>query len=209
MSTLREDSEKDVLEEVQFDVRKGYKMDSKNVAFSKYYKYLGHSKKQDSMAWQCSTCNQKIAVALTTYNNAYRHYTKSHGVDLKQKTPALATRTNPFERDIGEMARTARKQEAFDETILKLLAEEGVPFSLVERKNFQALVKVLYPKIEVKSRRTYVRNLADQVETKVAYLLIIVNVRLIKCVKLFLTQNSSCRLFPKSKKTTNVIILIE
>ena len=110
---------------------------------------------------------------------SFEEETELHEKETKKKNTAKKLAT--LELGIGSNSSSSSQkqykyslngpmQSKFDEAVLKLLAVNCLPFSLVESPEWKALVELLDKKITVKNRKTYQRKmtkLADKVLTRV------------------------------------------
>jgi len=138
----------------------------------KYFEYLGHSKPKDTAHLKCKrkSCAKAIVkLSKSSYFNAYRHYQYRHQMNIKKAVlPTPGPCHSFFELSPEIVTKRESKQQVFDESILELLAEGGIPFNLVESRKFKKLVSGLDKHINVKSRRTYVNQIKIHVEDNVS-----------------------------------------
>jgi hypothetical protein len=145
-----------------------FNIDTVAKKWTTYFKYIGHAKDSKSQLWRCSfpNCDTDVSVAKSSYCNAYRHYKDRHGQDLKTPVPR---RPSPFQVPADVLQRRETKQQAFDRAVVELMAQDGVPLSLCDRPKFRALVATLDSKIQVKSRKLYTKNIANEVNDVVSF----------------------------------------
>ena len=110
---------------------------------------------------------------------SFEEETELHEKETKKKNTAKKLAT--LELGIGSNSSSSSQkkykyslngpmQSKFDDAVLKLLAVNCLPFSLVESPEWKALVELLDKRITVKNRKTYQRKmtkLADKVLTRV------------------------------------------
>jgi uncharacterized protein YegL len=145
-----------------------YSIDTKKVVWSRFYMYDGHATDgSNSQRWICKKCSTSIIISASTYANAKRHYTLTHD---KIPEDELVHKRNPasfFQPSDGVLLRRNEKQSSFDAAVLQLITEDGISFRVIDSRNFRQMVSVLDNNIQVKSRRTYVRNIANQIRDTV------------------------------------------
>jgi hypothetical protein len=148
----------------------GHSIGTKKMDWSTYFIYDGHSADgSNSQRWICKTCSLAVKISASSYFNALRHYNSKHnGIPEKVETGTRSSESF-FQTSERVIMRRQEKQPAFDKAVLNLLAKDGVPFSLPDRENFRKIVSILDNNIQVKSRRTYVRNIGKNVFDEVVY----------------------------------------
>ena len=66
--------------------------------------------------------------------------------------------SGPIDKFFKPAVLSRQQQEAFDAALLEMIAEDSVPFSIVDRPGFIKFVKVLQPGYRLPSRKTITQH---------------------------------------------------